>query len=97
MYVSTYTRNSASVAKRKSSGFLIRGPRVRIAPGLHLLRNFNMGEVISLFRYEVFVYPWGTAVQEARTKKWIVAFIGGQEINLEKINVEIHENGIEFL
>ena len=56
-----------------------------------------MGEVVSLFRHEVFVYFWGTAVREARTKKWIAVFIGGQEINLEKVNVEIHENGIEFL
>ena len=64
--------------------------------GLHL-RVFYMGELINLFRYEVFVYPWGTAVREARTQKWIAAFIRGQEINLEKINVEIHENGIKFL
>jgi len=56
-----------------------------------------MGEVVSLFRHEVFVYFWGTAVREARTKKWIAVFIGGQKINLEKVNVEIHENGIEFL
>ena len=56
-----------------------------------------MGELVNLFRHEVFVYSWGTAVREARTQKWIAVFIGGQEINLEKMNVEIHENGIEFL
>lgn len=56
-------------------------------------------KVISLFAYEVHEYFWGTAVKEQRTGKWIAAFLkpDGQEITLENIQVEVHENGIEFL
>ena len=54
--------------------------------------------IIPLFGYEIFKYPWGSAVRESRTKKWINAFISpdAQEIKLDSIDVEIHENGIEF-
>ena len=54
--------------------------------------------IIPLFGYEIFKYPWGSAVREIRTKKWINAFISpdAQEIKLDSIDVEIHENGIEF-
>ena len=54
--------------------------------------------IIPLFGYEVFKYSWGSAVRESRTKKWINAFISpdAQEIKLDSIDVEIHENGIEF-
>ena len=56
-------------------------------------------KVINLFQWEVYTYFWGTAVKERRTGKWVAAFLSpkGQEINLEAIEVEIHENGIEFL
>ncbi|MDD6134064.1 MAG: hypothetical protein PUB49_05055 [Selenomonadaceae bacterium] len=58
-----------------------------------------MQKVVSLFQWEVHTYFWGTAVKERRTGKWVAAFLspGGQEINLEGLNVEIHENGVEFL
>jgi len=54
--------------------------------------------IIPLYGYEVFKYSWGSAVRESRTKKWINAFISpdAQEIKLDSIDVEIHENGIEF-
>lgn len=58
-----------------------------------------MQKVVSLFQWEVYTYFWGTAVKERRTGKWVAAFLSpdGQELNLEGLNVEIHENGIEFL
>ena len=58
-----------------------------------------MQKVVSLFQWEVHTYFWGTAVKERRTGKWVAAFLSpsGQEINLEGLNAEIHENGIEFL
>lgn len=58
-----------------------------------------MQKVVSLFQWEVHTYFWGTAVKERRTDRWVAAFLSpkGQEINLEGLNVEIHENGIEFI
>lgn len=55
--------------------------------------------VVQLFAYEVYEFYWGAAVYEQRTGKWIRAFLrpNGQEINLEGLDVEVHENGIEFL
>lgn len=54
--------------------------------------------VINLFTWEVFNYFWGTAVRERHTGKWIKAYLkpDGKEIDLENIDVDIHENGIEF-
>ena len=56
-------------------------------------------KVVNLFRYDVFEYFWGSAVQESLTGKWIKAFLkpDGFEIDLECREVEVHENGIEFL
>ena len=56
-------------------------------------------KVINLYRWEVVTFPWGTAVKEQRTGKWIVLFLRptGQMVNVEKISVQLHENGIEFL
>lgn len=58
-----------------------------------------MQKVVSFFQWEVYTYFWGTAVKERRTGKWVAAFLSpdGQELNLEGLNVEIYENGIEFL
>lgn len=55
--------------------------------------------VISLHLWEVYQFFWGTAVRERRSGRWIRAFISplGQEIDLSDLDVEIHENGIEFL
>lgn len=60
----------------------------------------NKDNVVSLHLYEVFKFFWGSAVKEKRTGKWIRIFIAGDElveVNLTNLNVEIHENGIEFL
>lgn len=52
------------------------------------------------FRYwEVYEFPWGTAVMDARTSKWVSLFIkpDGQEIKVAHLNIVLHQNGIEFL
>lgn len=56
-------------------------------------------KVINLYQWEVVTFPWGTAVKEQRTGKWIALFLSptGQMVNVEKISVQLHENGIEFL
>ena len=56
-------------------------------------------KVIPLNRWEVYEFSWGTAVREQRTGKWTNIFLkpDGQEIDVSCLNVELHENGIEFL
>ena len=55
--------------------------------------------IIPLHRWEVYEFSWGTAVKEQRTGKWTNIFLkpDGQEINVSLLNIELHENGIEFL
>lgn len=55
--------------------------------------------VIQLHRWEVYEFPWGSAVREQRTGKWTNIFLkpDGQEIDVSSLNVELHENGIEYL
>ena len=56
-------------------------------------------KVIRLYSCGVYEFPWGTAVKEFRTQRWIRPFLSRnyQEIDVEGIPVELHENGIEFL
>ena len=51
------------------------------------------GKVINLHRWEVHEFPWGSAVREQRTGKWTNVFIkpDGQEIDVSKLKVELHE------
>ena len=58
-----------------------------------------MSTVIDLFRYEVHEFPWGSAIKEQRTRKWTKLFLkpSGQEVDLEGLEVILHDNGIEFL
>lgn len=58
-----------------------------------------MSKVVPLFGYAVYEFPWGTAVKEKRTGKWTNIFLkpDGQEIDVSLLNIELHENGIEFL
>ncbi|NLT94852.1 MAG: hypothetical protein GXW85_04850 [Clostridia bacterium] len=58
-----------------------------------------MCKVLLLYQWEVFEFPWGTAVREQRTNTWIKLFLkpDGQEIDLSGRKVELHENGIEFI
>jgi hypothetical protein len=62
-------------------------------------KSYMNCKVIQLYRWEVYEFPWGTAVQEQRTGKWTNIFLkpDGQEIDVSLMNVELHENGIEFL
>jgi hypothetical protein len=62
-------------------------------------KSYMNCKVIQLYRWEVYEFPWGTAVQEQRTGKWTNIFLkpDGQEIDISSLNVELHENGIEFL
>ena len=55
-------------------------------------------KVTALFRWEVIRFSWGVAVREKRTGKWTLAILNfnGQEIDLNGVEVELHENGIEF-
>jgi hypothetical protein len=55
-----------------------------------------MNNVINLYPYEVYKFSWGSAVKK-RNGKWTHIFIGEQEINVEGIEVILHENGIEFV
>lgn len=56
-------------------------------------------KVVHLHRWEVFEFPWGTAIRETRRGKWTNIFLkpDGQEIDVSALNIELHENGIEFL
>jgi hypothetical protein len=56
-------------------------------------------KVVNLFQWEVVDFPWGTAVREKRTGEYVRIFLKpqAQEIDVEHIPVELHENGIEFL
>ena len=55
--------------------------------------------VIPLFGYAVYEFPWGTAVKEKRTGKWtnIIIKPDGQVIDVSQNEVILHENGIEFI
>lgn len=55
--------------------------------------------VVPLHRWEVHEFFWGTAVREQRTGKWYCIFLkpDAQQVNIEGLDVVLHENGIEFL
>lgn len=56
-------------------------------------------KIIPLRYWEVYKFPWGSAVKERRTGKWEKIFLhpNGQEIDVSKLRVILHENGIEFM
>lgn len=49
--------------------------------------------------WELYEFSWGTAVRNGMSGKWIKLFLfpNAQEINVEHLNVILHDNGIEFL
>ena len=60
----------------------------------------STSKVIPLFGYSVYEFPWGAAIKEIRTGKWLTIFIGSdtaQEIDVSNIAVILHDNGIEFI
>lgn len=58
-----------------------------------------MCKIVPLHQWEIFEFPWGTAVRDQRTKRWIKLFLkpDGREIDVSEKKVDLHENGIEFL
>jgi hypothetical protein len=58
-----------------------------------------MNNVVPLFGYAVYEFPWGAAVKEKRTNKWILVCLkpDGQEIDVSNLKVILHDNGIEFI
>jgi hypothetical protein len=55
-----------------------------------------MGNVIDLNLFEVYAFPWGSAVKR-RKGSWTHIFIGNQELFVEEMKIVLHDNGIEFL
>ena len=47
--------------------------------------------------WEVYVFPWGTAVRHRRGKWQKVFLKGGQEIDVSNMDVIIDEYGITFI
>jgi len=58
-----------------------------------------MSNVVPFRCCEVHEFPWGTAVFDNRSSRLISLFIkpDGQEIKVEHLNIQLHQNGIEFL
>jgi hypothetical protein len=63
-----------------------------VSPAFELWKD----NVIDLKPWEAYEFPWGSAVKK-RNGKWTHIFICDQEINVENIEVILHENGIEFI
>lgn len=58
-----------------------------------------MDNVTPIHFWEVYEFPWGTAVRERRTGRWTHVFLSpdGQEIRVDGLDVALHDNGIEFV
>lgn len=56
------------------------------------------GKVVPLHFWEVYRFPWGAAVKERRANRWVKIYLhpDGQEIDVSKLRVTLHQNGIEF-
>lgn len=54
-------------------------------------------KLVEFKSYEVVEFPWGSAVKH-RKGKWEKLFLypNAQEIDVSKLNVILHDNGIEF-
>jgi len=54
--------------------------------------------VVALKPYEVHKFPWGTAVKH-RNGKWEKIYLkpSGQEIDVQELEVILHDNGIYFI
>jgi hypothetical protein len=62
-------------------------------------KKWEVPKVIPLFPgYEVVEFPWGAAIKNCKTKQWEnVYFPDGQELNVEKWEIILHDNGIELV
>lgn len=47
----------------------------------------------------VYKFAWGTAVKHEPTNKWHTLLLSpdAQEIDVERLDVVLHDNGIEFI
>ncbi|WP_419893275.1 hypothetical protein [Oceanobacillus kimchii] len=56
-----------------------------------------MSNVAELKPWEVWEFSWGSAMKH-HSGRWEKAFLkpSGQEIDLSKLDVILHDNGIEF-
>jgi hypothetical protein len=59
----------------------------------------NPAGVINLNIWGTYEFPWGTAVKDERHDKWVTLFLkpNAQQIDVEHLNVILHDNGIEFV
>lgn len=57
-----------------------------------------MSNIVELKPWEVWEFNWGSAVKH-HNGRWEKAILkpSGQEIDLTKMNVILHDNGIEFI
>lgn len=57
-----------------------------------------MDNVTKLEAWETVKFPWGTAVRH-RKGRWTNVYLypEAQEINVEHLDVILHDNGIEFI
>ena len=57
-----------------------------------------MGDVVPLYRWEMYDFEWGTAVRDRLTQRWTHVFLApdAQEVCVEHLDVVLHENGIEI-
>ncbi|MED3623254.1 hypothetical protein P4482_09140 [Neobacillus thermocopriae] len=57
-----------------------------------------MKNVVELKPYEVYEFPWGSAIKR-RNGQWEKVFLkpNGQEIDISNVKVILHDNGIEFI
>lgn len=54
-----------------------------------------MTEVRHLKPWEVWSFPWGVGTKHSKGK-WEKVFIGGREIDVSAIEVELDDDGIHF-
>ena len=54
-------------------------------------------KILPLNTYDVYEFPWGSAVKDWRRDKWLTIHISESEVDVENIRVRLHDNGIEFL
>lgn len=58
-----------------------------------------MGELLDMKPWEVVEFPrWGAAIKHRASGNWdTVIFRDGQQLDVSKMIVELHDNGIEII
>jgi len=59
----------------------------------------DAGRILPMPRYAVYTFPWGSAIREIPSEKWLKVVVAplAQVIDVSDLNVVLHNNGIEFL